>query len=90
MELLGYLMQTTYAPNVNITDPCEAGNQGVARIHGLRAASGRAAIDLNGAGRIHASDRDVDVGGGIPPEVTPIITDSGIKILLVTERNNFV
>jgi len=88
LELVGYLMQTTYAPNTNITDPCEAGNQGSARFYALSALSGTAALDLDGDGDVDADDRDVDVGGGIPPEVTPIVTDEGIKVIMVVESTN--
>jgi len=85
LELLGYLMQTTYSPNTNIEDPCEAGNQGVARFYALSAVSGRSALDLNGDNTIDADDRATDVGGGIPPEVTPIVTNEGVKVIMVVE-----
>ena len=84
-EILGLLLQTTYAPNTNITDPCEAGNQGSARFYALKALTGEAFLDLNGDGTVDEADRNVFVGGGIPPEPTLIVTSKGVKAIIISE-----
>lgn len=84
-EILGLLLQTTYAPNLTIDDPCEAGNQGAARFYALKAATGEAFLDMDGDGDVDMDDRNVYVGGGIPPEPTIIVTAKGVKAIIISE-----
>jgi len=81
-EILGLLLQTTYSPNVNINDPCLAGNPGIARFYALKAATAEAFLDLDNDGDL---DRNVVVGGGIPPEPTIIVTSKGVKAIIISE-----
>lgn len=81
-EVLGLLLQTTYTPNINITDPCEAGNQGVSRFYALKALTGEGFLDFNGD---NVNDRSMVVGGGIPPEPTIIVTATGVKAIIISE-----
>lgn len=87
-EVLGLLLQTTYAPNLTVDDPCKAGNQGYARFYALKADTGEAFLDLDKDGDVDADDRGVDVGGGIPPGVTLIVTAEGVKAIIISEDDS--
>jgi type IV pilus assembly protein PilY1 len=80
---------TTYTPNTTITDPCNPGNLGIARLYAVDYKTGKAALNYNlqndslGGVVLNISDRSKTIGSGIPSGIVMLISPGGdLKALI--------
>jgi type IV pilus assembly protein PilY1 len=81
----GTLYVTTFTPASPTTGKVTcAANEGLGTLYALNILDGAASMDLNGDGTVDSSDRQVNVGGGIPSEHVIVIREGGNSDLVGT------
>lgn len=69
---------TTFRPGTTVSsNPCE-GTLGNANAYNFNILNGNAFLDWDADGDIDASDRMMELGGGIPSDVVPVFTKEGV------------
>ena len=85
----GSLYVSTYVPaNASTASlTCQA-SEGLGKLYVLNLLSGAARFDLDTNSTITTTDRSINVGGGIPPELVIVIREGGVSGLVNTDNPN--